>query len=146
MTFELYQTDWNIRIHADFHPGNILWTETGPNIVDLDDARMGPAVQDMWMLYGKDQDQLRMRYETLMEGYNDFADMPVAQLRFIEPLRTLRMLHYTAWLARRWEDPSFQYHFPWFAESRYWEQEILHLKEQLAMLQDDSTYDKLTAY
>ena len=98
------------------------------------------------MLLGKDQDQLMLRYETLMEGYEDFSDLPSAQLRYIEPLRTLRMLHYTAWLARRWQDPSFQYHFPWFAESRYWEQEILHLKEQLAMLQDDTTYARLTTY
>ena len=145
-TFHNYDAEWHIRIHADFHPGNILWTETGPKIVDLDDARMGPAIQDLWMLSGKDSDSLRLRYETLMEGYNDFHDFPVAQLRFIEPLRTLRMLHYTAWLARRWSDPSFQHHFPWFAESRYWEQEILHLKEQLAMLMDDTTFEQLTAY
>ena len=133
-----------IRIHADFHPGNILWHMDGPNIVDLDDARMGPAIQDLWMLIGVDPETQLLHFDCLMDGYSDFFDLPLTQLRLIEPLRSLRMLHYSAWLARRWDDPSFKHHFPWFAESRYWEQQILQLKEQLAMLQDDQTLSRLT--
>ena len=110
------QENWSIRLHADFHPGNILWGLNGPSLVDLDDARMGPAIQDIWMLIGADADQQCMRFDDILQGYEEFADFPLQQLHLLEPLRTLRMLHYCAWLARRWEDPSFQHHFPWFAE------------------------------
>ena len=143
---EHYRESWSIRLHADFHPGNILWGQNGPSLVDLDDARMGPAIQDLWMLIGSDPEQQCMRFDDILQGYEEFAEFPLLQLHLMEPLRTLRMLHYCAWLVRRWEDPSFQHHFPWFAEFKYWEQQILLLKEQLAILQEDSTYQRLSSY
>lgn len=144
--YEVYQPDWSIRIHADFHPGNILWSQNGPYLVDLDDARNGPAIQDLWMLVGADPEHQASRFDDLLSGYEEFREFPLAQVQLIEPLRALRMLHYCAWLARRWQDPSFQYHFPWFADSKYWEQQILQLKEQLSLLHDDSTRDRILAY
>ena len=138
--------EWAIRLHADFHPGNILWGQSGPHLVDLDDARMGPAVQDLWMLIGSDQDQQCLRFDDIYHGYQEFADFPLAQLHLLEPMRTLRILNYSAWLVRRWEDPSFQHHFPWFAEVKYWEEQILMLKEQLSVLQNDTTHQRLSSY
>jgi Ser/Thr protein kinase RdoA (MazF antagonist) len=125
-----------IRTHCDCHPGNILWTDDGPHIVDLDDSRNGPAIQDLWMLLGGDSETMNERIEILLEGYQEFRDFDKRELQLIEPLRSLRMLNYSAWLARRWSDPSFQHHFPWFAEHRYWENQILGLKEQLAAIND----------
>lgn len=124
-----------LRLHCDCHPGNILWTDDGPHIVDLDDSRNGPAIQDLWMLLG-DAETMNHRLDLILEGYEEFREFDDRELRLIEPLRTLRMIHYSAWLARRWTDPSFQHHFPWFAEPRYWEEQILGLKEQLAVIQD----------
>ena len=144
--YEEYRPDWSIRIHADFHPGNILWGENGPSLVDLDDARSGPAIQDLWMLIGSDPDLIGQRLDDILVGYEDFNEFPISQVALIEPLRALRMIHYSAWLASRWEDPSFQHHFPWFAEVKYWEQQILLLKEQLSMLQEDTTRQKLLSY
>jgi Ser/Thr protein kinase RdoA (MazF antagonist) len=123
-----------IRLHGDCHPGNILWTETGAHIVDLDDCRMGPAIQDLWMLVSGDEQALARGLADLIEGYNDFHALDLRELALIEPLRTLRMMHYAAWLARRWSDPAFPRAFPWFAEPRYWERHILELKEQAALL------------
>ncbi len=125
-----------IRTHCDCHPGNILWTDEGPHIVDLDDSRNGPAIQDLWMLLGGDKETMNERLELLLEGYEEFRDFDSQELILIEPLRTLRMIHYSAWLAQRWSDPSFQHHFPWFAETKYWEHQILGLKEQLAAIID----------
>ncbi len=140
------QAHWSIRLHADFHPGNILWGTNGPSLVDLDDARMGPAIQDLWMLIGSDPEQQCLRFDDILQGYEEFSDLPLAQLHLMEPLRTLRMLHYCAWLVRRWEDPSFKHHFPWFAEFKYWEEQILLLKEQLAILQEDTTHQRLSSF
>jgi len=125
-----------IRIHCDCHPGNILWTDDGPHIVDLDDSRNGPAIQDLWMLLGGDSETMNERLDILLEGYEEFREFDQHELLLIEPLRSLRMIHYSAWLSRRWVDPSFQHHFPWFAEPRYWETQILGLKEQLAAIND----------
>ncbi len=125
-----------IRTHCDCHPGNILWTDDGPHIVDLDDSRNGPAVQDLWMLLGGDAETMNTRLDILLDGYQEFRDFDSKELQLIEPLRSLRMIHYSAWLARRWSDPSFQHHFPWFAEHRYWEDQILGLKEQLSAIND----------
>jgi Ser/Thr protein kinase RdoA (MazF antagonist) len=144
--FETYQPGWSIRLHADFHPGNILWADEGPHLVDLDDARMGPAIQDLWMLIGADPFQQCERLDDLLQGYEEFYSFPMQQVALIEPLRALRMLHYSAWLASRWEDPSFKHHFPWFAEVKYWEQQILQFKEQTSMLQDDTTKQRLLNY
>ncbi|MGF1687510.1 serine/threonine protein kinase [Photobacterium japonica] len=133
---QYWNTDWtSVRLHGDCHPGNILWRD-GPLFVDLDDARNGPAVQDVWMLLnGERHDQLA-QLDTILDAYNEFADFDPRQLKLIEPLRGLRMVHYMAWLARRWEDPAFPLAFPWFADAKYWEGQVLAFKEQLATLHE----------
>jgi Ser/Thr protein kinase RdoA (MazF antagonist) len=126
----------NIRLHGDCHPGNILWTEGGPHFVDLDDCRMGPAVQDLWMLLSGDREEMGLQLGALLEGYEDFCDFDYSQLGLIEPLRTLRIIHYAGWLASRADDPAFQQAFPWFYGPRYWEEHILSLREQAAALDE----------
>jgi len=126
-----------IRLHGDCHPGNILWTDGGPHFVDFDDARRGPAVQDLWMLLSGDRAQMTGQIDEILAGYSEFMDFNPRELHLIEPLRTLRMIHYSAWLARRWDDPTFPMHFPWFGESRYWEEQILALREQAAILNEE---------
>ncbi|WP_394132420.1 serine/threonine protein kinase [Shewanella maritima] len=128
----------NIRLHGDLHPGNILWTPEGPGFVDLDDAKQGPAVQDIWMMLTGDRAQQTMQLDVLLEAYQEFAEFDMKQLALIEPLRGLRMLHYNAWLARRWQDPAFPMNFPWFGDVKYWEQQTLAFKEQLAALNEPS--------
>ena len=125
-----------LRLHGDCHPGNILWTDDGPHFVDFDDARMGPAIQDLWMLLSGDRPQMTGQLDEILAGYSEFMDFNPRELHLIEPLRTLRMIHYSAWLARRWDDPTFPMHFPWFGESRYWEEQILALREQAAMMNE----------
>ncbi len=134
------EESWNenftsIRLHGDCHPGNILWRD-GPMFVDLDDARNGPAVQDLWMLLnGEKQDKLA-QLDVLLEGYQEFCDFNPSELQLIEPLRGLRMVHYMAWLAKRWQDPAFPIAFPWFNDPKYWESQVLAFKEQIAILQE----------
>ncbi|PTA48392.1 serine/threonine protein kinase [Shewanella morhuae] len=123
-----------IRLHGDLHPGNILWTPDGPGFVDLDDARMGPAIQDLWMMLTGDRAQQLMQLEILLEAYEEFCEFDTRQLALIEPLRALRMVHYNAWIGRRWDDPAFPMNFPWFGGEKYWEQQILSFKEQLYAL------------
>ncbi|MDX8410626.1 MAG: serine/threonine protein kinase [Mariprofundaceae bacterium] len=125
-----------IRLHGDCHPGNILWTDDGPHIVDFDDARMGPAVQDVWMFLTGEEAHMQTALSAFMDGYSRFHEFDSRQLALIEPLRTLRMMHYAAWLARRWDDPAFKAAFPWFNSQRYWEDHILSLKEQAARLNE----------
>jgi Ser/Thr protein kinase RdoA (MazF antagonist) len=125
-----------LRLHGDCHPGNILWTDAGPHFVDLDDCRMGPAVQDLWMLLSGDRQEMGVQLSEIVAGYELFADFDRRELLLIEALRTLRMLHYAAWLARRWDDPAFPQAFPWFNTSRYWEEHILQLREQAAALDE----------
>jgi Ser/Thr protein kinase RdoA (MazF antagonist) len=123
-----------LRLHGDCHPGNVLWTEAGPHFVDLDDCQTGPAIQDLWMLLSGDEQERAGQLRDLLDGYRDFQDLDYGELALIEPLRTLRMMHYAAWLARRWDDPAFPRAFPWFGEARYWEQHVLDLREQLAAM------------
>jgi Ser/Thr protein kinase RdoA (MazF antagonist) len=131
-----------IRLHGDCHPGNILWTAAGPHFVDLDDCMTGPAVQDLWMLLGGDRDEMTAALGHLLKGYTMFARFDGAELALIEALRSLRMIHYAAWLARRWQDPAFPLHFPWFNGQRYWQDQILALREQIAALQEPAmTWD-----
>ncbi len=125
----------SIRLHGDCHPGNILWRD-GPMFVDLDDCRMGPAIQDLWMMLCGDRQQQLLQLDVLVEAYEEFHTFDKRQLPLIEPLRAMRMVHYMAWLSRRWEDPAFPRAFPWFAEPKYWEGQILALKEQLAALDE----------
>jgi Ser/Thr protein kinase RdoA (MazF antagonist) len=123
-----------IRLHGDCHCGNVLWTDAGPHFVDFDDSRMGPAIQDLWMLLsGERADQVRQLAD-LLAGYEDFMDFDSRQLHLIEGLRTLRLMHYSAWLARRWDDPAFVVAFPWFNTQRYWQDRILELREQVALM------------
>ncbi len=124
----------HLRLHGDCHPGNILWTDAGPHIVDFDDARMGPAVQDLWMFLSGDRTHMTARLADLLEGYTQFRDFEPRELHLVEALRTLRMMHYAAWLARRWDDPAFPRAFPWFNTSRYWEEHVLSLREQAALM------------
>ena len=125
-----------LRIHGDCHPGNVLWTDDGPHFVDLDDCMMGPAVQDLWLFLSGDVGERAVQLAELLEGYTQFRDFDYRELRLIEPLRTLRIIHHTAWIARRWEDPAFPKAFPWFETNKYWEEHVLALKEQLAALDE----------
>ena len=124
-----------IRVHGDCHIGNILWRDNVAHFVDLDDCRTGPAIQDLWMMLNGSEMEQRVQFETLIEAYEEFASLDYAELKLIEPLRAMRMMHYMGWLANRWSDPAFPHHFPWFAQPRYWEEQILALKEQLSALQ-----------
>jgi Ser/Thr protein kinase RdoA (MazF antagonist) len=125
-----------LRIHGDCHRGNVLWTDEGPHFVDLDDCVMGPAVQDLWLFLAGGRGESEAQLADLLEGYEQFFDFDYRELALIEPLRTLRMIHYTAWVAGRWKDPAFPRAFPWLADSRYWEEHILNLKEQRAALDE----------
>ncbi len=125
-----------LRLHGDCHAGNVLWTEAGPHFVDFDDSRMGPAVQDLWMLLSGERAEMTRQLETVLAGYEEFHDFNPRELHLVEALRTLRLIHYSAWLAQRWEDPAFPAAFPWFNSQRYWQDRILELREQLALMQE----------
>ena len=125
-----------LRIHGDCHPGNVLWTDAGPHFVDLDDCVTGPAVQDLWLFLSGEREERTLQLQQLLRGYSRFFDFNYRELHLVEALRTLRMINYAAWLARRWEDPAFPKAFPWFAENRYWEEHVLALKEQAAALDE----------
>jgi Ser/Thr protein kinase RdoA (MazF antagonist) len=129
-----------LRTHGDCHAGNVLWSESGetsgPHFVDFDDARMAPAVQDLWMLLSGDRAAMTKQLGELLSGYEDFADFDRRGLHLVEALRTLRLIHYSAWLARRWHDPAFPAAFPWFNTQRYWQDRILELKEQIALMDE----------
>lgn len=125
------------RLHGDCHLGNMLLRDDQLMFVDFDDARSGPAIQDLWMmLAGDDRAERTLQLDVLLEGYQEFCDFDSKETQLIEPLRSFRIIHYMAWLARRWNDSAFQRAFPWFAEQRYWEQQVLTLKEQFAVLQE----------
>lgn len=125
-----------IRLHGDFHPGNVLVLEERVHIVDLDDARTGPRVQDLWMLLSGDREEQMPQLAELLAGYNEFGHFDARELHLIEALRTLRIMHYAAWLARRWQDPAFPIAFPWFNTRRYWDEHVQSLQEQLALMQE----------
>lgn len=125
-----------IRVHGDCHSGNILWRDDNPHFVDFDDARMAPAVQDIWMLLSGDQQEQRIQISELIEGYSEFYHFNLRELALVEVLRTLRIMHHSAWIARRWTDPAFPRAFSWFGSSRYWSEHILMLREQYAALDE----------
>lgn len=125
-----------LRLHGDFHRGNILWTDSGPHIVDFDDTLTGPAIQDIWMLLSGSPDDQAGALQKILEGYEQFERFDARELVLIEPLRTLRMIYYAYWLASRYHDPAFVQAFPWFNTDRYWEEHVLELKEQLALLDE----------
>ncbi len=127
-----------IRVHGDCHPGNILWTpDTGPHFVDLDDARMAPAVQDLWMLLSGERRQRTLQLSALLDGYEQLRHFDRRELAWIEGLRTLRLIHYSAWLARRWRDPIFPINFPWFGTPDYWRGQVQMLHEQIEAMQEE---------
>jgi Ser/Thr protein kinase RdoA (MazF antagonist) len=146
LTMESSATDSikRLRLHGDCHPGNILWTPAdapasagpGPHFVDLDDARTGPAVQDLWMLLSGDRSQRTRQLGALVDGYEQLRTFDRNELALIEPLRTLRLVHYSAWLARRWDDPTFPVNFPWFGSSDYWQGQVQMLEEQIEAMQE----------
>jgi len=125
-----------LRLHADFHPGNVLVSGERLHIVDLDDTRRGPAVQDLWMFLSGDQNEQAPQLQALLSGYTEFRAFDARELHLIEALRSLRIMHYAAWIARRWEDPAFKLAFPWFDSHRYWEDHVLALREQVALMQE----------
>ena len=119
-----------LRLHGDCHGGNVLWTDAGPHFVDFDDARMGPAVQDLWMMLSGERHEMVRQLSDILAGYEDFCEFEPRQLYLVEALRTLRLMHYAAWLARRWDDPAFPAAFPWFNTQRYWQDRILELRDE----------------
>ena len=125
-----------LRLHGDCHAGNVLWTDAGPHFVDFDDSRMGPAVQDLWMMLSGERSDMVRQMGDILAGYEDFCDFDPRQLYLVEALRTLRLIHYSAWLARRWDDPAFPAAFPWFNTQRYWQDRILELREQVALMDE----------
>ena len=125
-----------LRLHGDCHAGNVLWTDDGPHFVDFDDSRMGPAVQDLWMLLSGDRAAMQGQLTDVLAGYEDFAAFDSRELNLVEALRTLRMIHYSAWIARRWNDPAFPAAFPWFNTQTYWQNQILDLREQVALMDE----------
>ena len=125
-----------LRLHGDLHAGNILWTDTGAHLVDLDDSCMGPAIQDIWLLLSGDRPDMQRQLGEILAGYEEFHEFDRRELALVEALRTLRLLHYAAWLARRWSDPAFPKAFPWFNTLSYWEEQILTLREQRLRLQE----------
>ena len=129
-----------LRLHGDCHAGNVLWTEDGeqrgPHFVDFDDCRSGPAIQDLWMLLPGDRAAMTIAFSDLLAGYEDFHEFDRRELHLIEALRTLRLIHYSAWIARRWDDPAFPAAFPWFNTQRYWQDRVLELREQIALMDE----------
>jgi Ser/Thr protein kinase RdoA (MazF antagonist) len=125
-----------LRLHGDCHAGNMLWTDAGPHFVDFDDCRSGPAIQDLWMLLSGDRGSMTRQLADVLAGYEDFRDFDPRELHLLEALRTLRLIHYSAWLARRWDDPAFPAAFPWFNTQRYWQDRVLELKEQIALMDE----------
>jgi Ser/Thr protein kinase RdoA (MazF antagonist) len=125
-----------LRLHGDCHGGNVLWTDDGPHFVDFDDACTGPAVQDLWMLLSGDREAMEDQLGQVLSGYEQFREFDRSELVLVEALRTLRLIHHSAWLARRWDDPAFPAAFTWFGTERYWQDQVLALREQIALMDE----------
>ena len=126
----------SLRLHGDCHAGNVLWTDDGPHFVDFDDSRSGPAVQDLWMLLSGDRRDMEKQLGSVLRGYEDFHEFDTRELHLLEALRTLRLIHYSGWLARRWHDPAFPAACPWFNTQRYWQDRILEMREQIPLMEE----------
>ena len=135
--FDAAQPMRTLRLHGDCHPGNILWSADGPHFVDLDDALTGPAIQDLWMLLAGDRAARCRQLGVVLDGYEAFMDFDRRELRLVEALRTLRMIHHSAWIARRWNDPAFPIAFPWFGGPAYWADQTVRLREQLEAMAEE---------
>ena len=136
LCFDRARDATQLRLHGDCHAGNVLWGEDGPCFVDFDDSRMGPAIQDLWMLLSGTREEQSRQLGDILSGYEDFHEFDTRELHLVEALRTLRLIHYSGWLAKRWDDPAFPRAFPWFNTQRYWQDRILELREQIAMMQE----------
>jgi len=138
--FDRAGTVAHLRLHGDCHGGNVLWSDAGvgggPQFVDFDDSRMGPAIQDLWMLLSGERHEMSSQLADVLAGYEDFHDFSPRELHLVEALRTLRLIHYSAWIARRWDDPAFPAAFPWFNTQRYWQDRVLELREQVALMDE----------
>ena len=126
-----------LRLHGDCYPGNLLWTDDGPHFVDFDDSRMGPAIQDLWMLLSGSREEMSIQLKHLLTGYKTFYHFNTNELHLLEALRTLRLIHYSAWIAKRWDDPAFPKAFPWIDSARYWQDRIIELREQIALMNEE---------
>lgn len=126
-----------LRLHGDCYPGNILWADDGPHFVDFDDSRMGAAIQDLWMLLCGSRQEMTLKLQYLLTGYRTFYDFDTQELYLVEALRTLRLIHYAAWIAQRWNDPAFPIAFPWFTMPRYWQDRIIELREQIQLMDEE---------
>jgi len=136
--FDRGEAPRQIRLHGDCHLGNVLWTSEGPHFVDLDDAVTGPATQDLWMLLSGDRSAMTRQLAAVLDGYEQFMDFDARELRLVEPLRTLRIIRHSAWIARRWGDPAFPIAFPWFESPKYWAEQTTRLKQQLDAMAEPS--------
>ncbi len=125
-----------IRLHGDCHMGNVLWTDLGPHFVDFDDCRMGPAIQDLWMMLSGTHEDMSEQFQEILLGYADFYDFNFKELHLIEALRTLRLVHYSGWIASRWDDPAFKQSFTWFNTQQYWQDRILEMREQVSLMNE----------
>lgn len=125
-----------IRLHGDCHMGNILWTNEGPHFVDFDDSRMGPAIQDLWMMLSGQPEEMQQQFKQVLQGYEDFFEFNPREVHLVEALRTLRLIHYSAWIASRWNDPAFNTAFTWFNTQQYWQDRVLELREQIALMDE----------
>jgi Ser/Thr protein kinase RdoA (MazF antagonist) len=132
--FERAEPVRGLRLHGDCYPGNVLWTDDGPHFVDFDDSRTGPAIQDLWMLLSGERAEMTVQLRHLLTGYRMFYDFDYRELHLIEALRTLRLIHYAAWIAKRWDDPAFPAAFPWFISPDYWQKRIVELREQILLM------------
>jgi len=134
--FERARDVSTLRLHGDCHASNVIWDGDGPHFVDFDDSRVGPAVQDLWMLLSGEREAMTQQLSAVLSGYEDFCAFDARELHLIEALRTLRLIHYAGWIARRWDDPAFPAAFPWFNTQRYWQDRILELREQIALMDE----------
>ena len=130
----LFRSVATLRLHGDCHLGNLIWAPDGPTFIDFDDFRTGPAVQDVWLMVpSSDADGQRQR-EVMLDAYRDFRDFDPAELRLVEPLRALRYIHYSTWIAQRWGDGIFRRTFSHFGSLIYWQKEVEDLREQIARI------------
>jgi Ser/Thr protein kinase RdoA (MazF antagonist) len=134
MSFDRFGPQSQIRLHGDCHLGNILWGHTGPVFVDLDDCMAGPRIQDLWMLLSGSPDEQEGQWQALMRGYRQFHQIDESERELIEPLRSLRMIHHSAWIAQRWGDPAFPRAFPWFTSGRFWQEYLSSLWQQVELI------------
>jgi Ser/Thr protein kinase RdoA (MazF antagonist) len=135
LAFDRTKAHQSIRLHGDCHASNVIWND-GPHFVDFDDCRMGPAVQDLWMMLSGDRAAMSQQMRAIISGYEDFCEFDDTELQLIEALRTLRLIHYSGWIAKRWQDPAFPAAFPWFNTQRYWQDRVLELREQISAMQE----------